>query len=125
MEGLLMRGCISLLSVLLVSTALLSGQTASNQRGSIASKAANDFTPITVQGCLIGSSAHYTVATTQGDLYRLAGNDASLRQFNGKTVSIIGTATNPDASWSAKRVLKTPPPKLTVSKIKKIFDTCE
>jgi hypothetical protein len=121
-----MRGCISSLPVLLVSTALLSGQTASNQGGSTASKAANDPIPITVQGCLTGSSAHYTVATTQGDLHRLAGNDASLRQFNGKTVSITGTAaTKSDASWSAKRVLKTPPPKLTVSKIKKVFDTCE
>jgi hypothetical protein len=120
-----MRGYISLLSVLLVSTALLSGQTASNQGGSTASKAANDPIRITVQGCLTGSSAHYTVATTQGDLYGLAGNDELLRQFNGKTVSITGTATKSDASWSAKRVLKTPPPKLTVSKIKKVFDTCE
>ena len=120
-----MRGCISLLPVLLVLTALLSGQTASNQGGSTASKATNDSTPITVQGCLTGSSAHYTVATTQGDLYGLAGNDELLRQFNGKTVSITGTATKSDASWSAKRVLKTPPPKLTVSKIKKVFDTCE
>jgi hypothetical protein len=125
MKGLFMRGCISLLPVLLVSTALLSGQTASNQGKSTASKAANDPIPITVQGCMTGSSAHYTVATTQGDLYRLAGNDASLRQFNGKTVSITGTATKSDASSSAKRVLKTPPPKLTVSKIKKVFDTCE
>jgi len=120
-----MLRCISLLPVLLVSTALLSRQTASNQGKSTASKAANDPIPITVQGCLTGSSAHYTLATTQGDLYRLAGNDASLRQFNGKTVSITGTATKSDASWSAKGVLKTPPPKLTVSKIKKVFDTCE
>src|ERR1700746_274290 len=125
MEGLLMRGYISLLSVLLVSTALLSGQTASNQGGSTASKAANDPIRITVQGGLTGSSAHYMVATTQGDLYGLAGNDELLRQFNGKTVSITGTATKSDASWSAKRVLKTPPPKLTVSKIKKVFDTCD
>src|ERR1700745_3404706 len=125
MEGLLMRGYISLLYVLLVLTALLSGETASSQSGSTASKAANDPIRITVQGCLTGSSAHYTVATTQGDLYGLAGNDALLRQFNGKTVSIIGTATKSDASWSAKRVLKIPPPKLTVSKIKKVFDTCE
>ena len=120
-----MRGYISLLSVLLVSTALLSGQTGSNQGGSTASKATNDPTPITVQGCSTGTSAHYTVATTQGDLYRLAGNDALLRQFKGTTVSITGTATKSDASWSAKRVLTTPPPKLTVSKIKKVFDTCD
>jgi len=120
-----MSGRIFLLPVLLVSTAFLAGQTASNQGASSASKPAKDPAPVTVQGCLTGSSGHYTVATTQGNLYRLAGDDASFSHFNAQTVSITGTATNSDASWSAKRVLKTPPPKLTVLKIKKVFDTCD
>jgi len=119
-----MPGRIYLLPVLLVSTAFLAGQTA-NQGASSGSKTSKDPAPITVQGCLTGSSGHYTVATSQGNLYRLAGDDSSFGHFNAQTVSITGTATNSDASWSAKRVLKTPPPKLTVLKIKKVFDTCD
>ena len=75
-------------------------------------------------------------STTSVDNYRVGTLIVSMFHGNSKQLIWRGTSSsdlsgNPEKNTKkidknvAKRVLKTPPPKLTVSKIKKLFDTCE
>jgi|SRR5258708_3489884 hypothetical protein len=82
--------------------------------------------PRTIDGCLSGDAKEgYFLGTDSGDLYQVIGSNASLHRYAGETVRIAGTVAYRKPAWSPSKVLATLPPTLTVSNIKKVFDSCD
>jgi hypothetical protein len=81
--------------------------------------------PRTIDGCLSGNVKEgYFLGTDTGDLYQVISH-ASLHRYAGQTVRIAGTVAYRKPAWSPSRVLATLPPTLTVSNIRKVFDSCD
>lgn len=82
--------------------------------------------PKTIQGCLSGDPEEgYFLGTDSGDLYQVIGETASLKQYNGQTVSITGNVARRKASWSAWRVLASLPPTVRPRKVVKLENRCD
>ncbi len=80
--------------------------------------------PKTVVGCLTGYDGHYTLGTSSDDLYLLEGDSALFKRYNARLVQATGTVSEPPPGQSKNNVLSQQPPKLTVSKLKKVADGC-
>ena len=81
--------------------------------------------PKTVVGCLTGYDAHYTLGTSSDDLYVLEGDSALFKRYNARLVQATGTVSEQPRGPSKNDVLSQQPPKLTVSKLKKVADGCD
>jgi hypothetical protein len=80
--------------------------------------------PKTVVGCLTGYDGHYTLGTSSDTLYLLEGDSALFKRYNARMVQATGTVSEPPPGPSKNNVLSQQPPKLTVSKLKKVADGC-
>jgi len=117
-----MRCLILLFSFCCLAIVNVVSQTSS---GNTTSKTGKAGEPISVQGCITAGNGTFTLGTDTGDLYQLTGNDASLRRHNRQTARVTGTVTTSKPSWSPARVLSTQPPTIKVSKIEKVFGSCD
>ncbi len=80
--------------------------------------------PKTVVGCLTGYDGHYTLGTSSDTLYLLEGDSALFKRYNARMVQATGTVSESPPGTSKDNVLSQQPPKLTVSKLKKVADGC-
>ncbi len=80
--------------------------------------------PKTVVGCLTGYDGHYTLGTSSDTLYLLEGDSALFKRYNARMVQATGTVSESPPGSSKNDVLSQQPPKLTVSKLKKVADGC-
>ncbi len=78
----------------------------------------------TVVGCLTGYDGHYTLGTSSDTLYLLEGDSALFKRYNARMVQATGTVSESPPGSSKNDVLSQQPPKLTVSKLKKVADGC-
>lgn len=116
---------------ILVSTALFSllvatAPLAQDNSGGAAKKGetpANGST-VTVTGCLTGGEGRYTLGTMKDELYVLHGDQALLNKFNAQRVQVTGTYSGSKDRESSHDALRDQPPTITVTKIKKLADTC-
>ena len=65
---------------------------------------ANGSNPVTVEGCLGGTSGNYSITDTAGNSYQLTGADRQLSKYVGHQVEVTGTQMSNAAGT------KTPPP---------------
>jgi hypothetical protein len=79
----------------------------------------------TVVGCLTGYDGHYTLGTSSDTLYLLEGDSALFKRYNARMVQATGTVSESAPDPSRNNVLSQQPPKLTVSKLKKVADGCD
>jgi hypothetical protein len=99
---------------------------AQSQEGSSPKQSAPPMgTPKTVVGCLTGYDGHYTLGTSSDTLYLLEGDSGLFRRYNAKLVQATGTVSEQPPGPSKNNVLSQQPPKLTVSKLKKVADGCD
>ena len=80
--------------------------------------------PKTVVGCLTGYDGHYTLGTSSDTLYLLEGDSALFKRYNARMVQATGTVSESPPDPSKNNVLSQQPPKLIVSKLKKVADGC-
>ena len=103
----------------------------SNQTGSM-SQSSSDSSQ-TVQGCLSGSGGNFTLTSSSGATYQLAGDTSKLTDHVGEQVEITGAPSS--ASASAGSSSSTSPSAsssgsmgggqtITVKKVKKIASSC-
>ena len=78
----------------------------------------------TVTGCLSAYEDHFTLGTSNDELFLLEGDSASFKRYNAKMVQVTGTVTEPPPGTSRNNVLSQQPPTLVVSKLKKVADGC-
>ena len=86
--------------------------------------AAASGTPKIVVGCLTGYDGHYTLGASDDTLYLLDGDSALFKRYNANMVQVTGMVSETPPSQSHNNVLSQQPPKLTVSKLKKVADLC-
>ena len=79
---------------------------------------------VTIKGCMSGYEGRYTIGTARDDLYRLEGDVATFKQYNGKMVEATGTLAPAATETSPHDALSEQPPQLTVTKLKKLADRC-
>lgn len=79
---------------------------------------------VTIKGCMTGYEGRYTIGTARDDLYRLEGDVATFKQYNGKMVEATGTVAPAATETSPHDALSEQPPQLTVTKLKKLADRC-
>jgi hypothetical protein len=109
-----MRSWCLLSSLFLLSLVSLAQQSPSNQNTANDASAGSGEAK-TVVGCVSGLNGSFTLATASGDVYRLKGHHGALFGYNGKEVRITGTVASSDGA----------PQTLNISKIKKVYDTCQ
>jgi hypothetical protein len=80
--------------------------------------------PITVVGCLTGIDGRYTIGTSSDKIYTVEGDPDQLRRFNSVTVKITGVVGPSKHETSHTDALSYQLQTLTVSKIKKVADSC-
>ena len=98
--------------------AVAQSPSASTQKDSPAGKA------ITVVGCLTGMEGRYTLGTSSDQLYVVEGDPELLRRFNAVTVKVTGIIGASKHQTSHADAMSYQPQTLTVSKIKKVADSC-
>lgn len=86
--------------------------------------AGSNGTPKTIVGCLSGYDGRYTLGTSTDDLYELAGDPDLFKRYNGKKVQATGTVSQAAKGTSPNNALSQQPPRLNVSKLKKLADNC-
>ena len=99
-----------------------------NSRSS-ADQTSSKQSQVTLRGCLTGSNGDYTLATDNGNLYQLQGDEV-FKDYSGKYVKLSGLegapANNPPRNPNAvKSALATAPPVIDVHSIQTVRSICQ
>lgn len=91
-----------ILSTFLVLFAVWAGaQTSPSSSSQPSSSQSSSDNAQTVQGCLSGSAGSFTLTSSSGATYQLAGDTSKLSDHVGEQVEITGSAASGSASGSA------------------------
>jgi hypothetical protein len=135
-----MRKSLILSTFLLLCAVWVSAQTSgssgsatqpSSPSSTATSQSSSSDSSQTVQGCLSGSAGNFTLTSSSGTIYQLAGDTSKLSDHVGEQVEITGsaasgsdssgsTATSPSGSGSSMGGSQT----INVQKVKKIASSC-
>jgi hypothetical protein len=74
-----------------------------------------DHSPITVAGCVMNVNGSFKLLTHE-QTYILKGHKSELFSYNGKLIEVTGTVSNPSHPGV--------PVVLTITKLKKLADSC-
>jgi hypothetical protein len=88
-----MKKLFALIASLLLSAVWVFAQDSAPARSSTSTRATNNSSEMTIEGCLAGSAGNFTLTDNAGKTYQLQGNDSKLTDQVGHQVRIEGTQT--------------------------------
>lgn len=121
-----------ILSTFLLLCAVWAGAQTSPSSSSSATQSSSDNAQ-TVQGCLGGSAGNFTLTSSSGATYQLAGDTSKLSDHVGEQVEITGTAASGGSASSTSPSSSSPSASaggsmggqtINVQNVKKIASSC-
>lgn len=134
-KSLILSTCLLLCAVWVAAqTGSSSSSTQPSQTSPSSQTSSSDTSGQTMQGCLSGSAGNFTLTSSSGTTYQLAGDTSKLTDHVGEEVEITGTPSSSGAGTSPSSSASNPSSSsgssmgggqtINVTNVKKVASSC-